>query len=128
MVHPALARAMGNDEATAALHGTHNEIYRLARVFRELVGTLPAEGPEPEDLAELRRVLYGLHADPAAAPIPGGGTVRVGDRSGTDRRAAHRQWTRTGRARGMSSGMRSSSDTKWATVSGCSAGRPGARP
>jgi heavy metal translocating P-type ATPase len=61
-VHPALARAMGNDEATAAFHGTHNEIYRLARIFRELVDTLPPEGPEPEDLAELRRVLYGLHA------------------------------------------------------------------
>jgi hypothetical protein len=61
-VHPALALAMGNDEATAAFHGTHNEIYRLARIYRELVGMLPPEGPEPEDLAELRRVLYGLHA------------------------------------------------------------------
>jgi heavy metal translocating P-type ATPase len=61
-VHPALAAAMGNDEATAALHGTHNEIFRLARIFHELVETLPEEGPEPEDLAELRRVLYGLHA------------------------------------------------------------------
>jgi heavy metal translocating P-type ATPase len=61
-VHPALVRAMGTDEATAAFHGTHNEIYRLTRVYRELVDTLPAEGPETEDLAELRRVLYGLHA------------------------------------------------------------------
>jgi heavy metal translocating P-type ATPase len=61
-VHPALARAIGNDDATAAFHGTHNEIYRLARIYRELVGMLPPEGPEPEDLAELRRVLYGLHA------------------------------------------------------------------
>jgi heavy metal translocating P-type ATPase len=61
-VHPALAAAMRHDEAVAAFHGTHNEIYRLARVFRELVGMLPPEGPEPEDLADLRRVLYGLHA------------------------------------------------------------------
>lgn len=61
-VHPALAAAMANDEATAAFHGTHNEIYRLARIFRELVDMLPADGPEPEDLADLRRVLYGLHA------------------------------------------------------------------
>jgi hypothetical protein len=61
-VHPSLAAAMGNDEATAAFHGTHNEIYRLARVFHELVEAIPMEGPEPEDLAELRRVLYGLHA------------------------------------------------------------------
>ncbi len=61
-VHPSLAQAMGNDEATAAFHGTHNEIYRLARIFHELVDTLPEDGPELEDLAELRRVLYGLHA------------------------------------------------------------------
>jgi len=61
-VHPTLAAAIGNDEATAAFHGTHNEIYRLARIYRELVDMLPADGPEPEDLPDLRRVLYGLHA------------------------------------------------------------------
>ncbi|MET0772947.1 MAG: heavy metal translocating P-type ATPase, partial [Candidatus Limnocylindrales bacterium] len=61
-VHPSLAAAMGNDEATAAFHGTHNEIYRLARIFHDLVEALPDEGPEGEDLAELRRALYGLNA------------------------------------------------------------------
>ncbi len=61
-VHPTLAAAIGSDEATAAFHGTHNEIYRLARIYRELVDMLPADGPELEDLPDLRRVLYGLHA------------------------------------------------------------------
>ncbi len=61
-IHPALARAMGSDDATAALHGTHNEIFRLARVFTHLVRELAAEGPAPDDWPDLRRVLYGLDA------------------------------------------------------------------
>lgn len=61
-VHPDLARAMGTDEATLALHGTHTEIFRLTRVFHDLVEMLPSDGPDADDLPELRRVLYGLHA------------------------------------------------------------------
>ncbi len=53
---------MGSDDATAALHGTHNEIFRLARVFTHLVRELAAEGPAPDDWPDLRRVLYGLDA------------------------------------------------------------------
>jgi hypothetical protein len=40
----------------------HIEIDHLARVFRSLLEELPPEGPGPEDLMDLRRVLYGLHA------------------------------------------------------------------
>ncbi len=61
-IHPDLARAMGTDEAILALHGTHTEIFRLTRIFHELVEMLPPDGPESDDLPELRRVLYGLHA------------------------------------------------------------------
>jgi heavy metal translocating P-type ATPase len=61
-IHPALARAMGSDDTTAALHGTHNEIFRLSRVFTHLVRELAAEGPAPDDWPDLRRVLYGLDA------------------------------------------------------------------
>ena len=54
---------MGSDEATAALHGTHNEIFRLARhVPRARRGRSPPRGPEPDDWPDLRRVLYGLDA------------------------------------------------------------------
>lgn len=42
------------------------EIEHLARVFghllSDLLSDLPPEGPSPDDFADLRRVLYGLHA------------------------------------------------------------------
>jgi hypothetical protein len=38
------------------------EIEHLGRLFGHLLRELPPEGPGPEDLVELRRVLYGLHA------------------------------------------------------------------
>ena len=54
--------ALGSDETTAALHGTHNEIFRLARLFGHLVEDLSADGPASDDWPDLRRVLYGLDA------------------------------------------------------------------
>jgi heavy metal translocating P-type ATPase len=61
-VFPLLARAAGNDDITAALHRTHTEIFHLVRLVDRLVDELPEEGPGPEDLTDLRRVLYGLDA------------------------------------------------------------------
>jgi hypothetical protein len=57
-----LARAIGNDDATAALHRTHTEIFHLIGLYDRLVEGLPPEGPAPEDHVDLRRVLYGLDA------------------------------------------------------------------
>jgi len=61
-VFPVLARAVGNDDVTAALHRTHTEIFHLVRFTDRLVREVPEEGPGPEDLTDLRRVLYGLDA------------------------------------------------------------------
>jgi hypothetical protein len=61
-VYPMLASAMRSDDATAALHVTHTEIFHLIRLFGRLVDELPAAGPLPEDRPDLRRVLYGLDA------------------------------------------------------------------
>jgi uncharacterized membrane protein len=61
-VFPLLSRAVGNDDVTAALHRTHTEIFHLIRFTDRLVSELPPEGPGPEDLTDLRRVLYGLDA------------------------------------------------------------------
>jgi heavy metal translocating P-type ATPase len=61
-VFPLLAAAVGNDDVTAALHRTHLEIFHLVRLVDRLVGEVPEEGPGPEDLTDLRRVLYGLDA------------------------------------------------------------------
>jgi hypothetical protein len=47
---------------TAAPHRTHTEIFHLVGLYDRLVGDLPPEGPAPEDLVDLRRVLYGLDA------------------------------------------------------------------
>jgi heavy metal translocating P-type ATPase len=61
-VYPFLSKAVGNDDVTAALHRTHVEIFHLIRLFAQLVAEVPEEGPGPEDLTDLRRVLYGLDA------------------------------------------------------------------
>jgi hypothetical protein len=61
-VFPLLANAFGNDDVTAALHRTHTEIFHLIRLMDRLVAEIPADGPGPEDLVDLRRVLYGLDA------------------------------------------------------------------
>lgn len=61
-IFPLLAKAVGNDDVTAALHRTHTEIFHLVRFLDRLVGEVPQEGPGPEDLTDLRRVLYGLDA------------------------------------------------------------------
>ncbi len=61
-VFPLLATALGNDDATAGLHRTHTEIFHLVRYIDRLVREVAKDGPAPEDLTDLRRVLYGLDA------------------------------------------------------------------
>ena len=61
-IYPMLAQAIGNEDATAALHRTHTEIFHLIGLYDRLVGDLTPEGPAREDLVDLRRVLYGLDA------------------------------------------------------------------
>jgi hypothetical protein len=61
-VYPTLAAALGSDDATAALHRTHTEIFHLIRLYDRLVAELPVEGPTPDDRTDLRRALYGLDA------------------------------------------------------------------
>ncbi|MFN8628911.1 MAG: heavy metal translocating P-type ATPase [Chloroflexota bacterium] len=61
-VFPLVAAALGNDDVTAGLHRTHTEIFHLVRFIDRLVRELPETGPGPEDLTDLRRLLYGLDA------------------------------------------------------------------
>lgn len=60
--YPVLGRMLADEDPTGPLIQTHHEIHRLTRLFGRLVAQLPAEGPRPEDLRDLRRALYGLHA------------------------------------------------------------------
>ncbi|MFO1068575.1 MAG: heavy metal translocating P-type ATPase [Geminicoccaceae bacterium] len=61
-LHPRIATLLGGRDPMAAISRTHREIGHLARRLGRLVAELPAEGPSPEDLPELRRTLYALDA------------------------------------------------------------------
>ncbi|MEP7215299.1 MAG: heavy metal translocating P-type ATPase [Anaerolineaceae bacterium] len=63
-LYPQIARGLQGDDPLAAMSRTHQEIFHLARGFdrllEELDGGLPAL--DAEDLVDVRRVLYALHA------------------------------------------------------------------
>jgi heavy metal translocating P-type ATPase len=61
-VYPVVARLIGGEDPMGSMERAHMEIEHLARVFGHLLADLPPEGPAAEDLVDLRRVLYGLHA------------------------------------------------------------------
>lgn len=62
IIYRTLASAIGTDDATAALHRSHTEIFHLVRLYGRLVAELDADGPTPDDRTDLRRALYGLDA------------------------------------------------------------------
>ncbi len=62
VVYPVVAQLMGGEDPLGSMARAHLEISHLARLFQQLVTDLPAEGPAADDLIDLRRVLYGLHA------------------------------------------------------------------
>jgi iron-sulfur cluster repair protein YtfE (RIC family) len=61
-VYPVVAKLIGGEDPMGSMERAHMEIEHLARVFGHLLADLPDDGPDAEDLVDLRRVLYGLHA------------------------------------------------------------------
>jgi heavy metal translocating P-type ATPase len=61
-VYPVVAKLLGGEDPMGSMERAHLEIEHLARVFGHLLADLPDDGPRPDDLVDLRRVLYGLHA------------------------------------------------------------------
>ena len=61
-LYPAVARVLGGTDPTGAMSRSHVEIGHQIRRLGRLLEELPADGPDEEDVAELRRLLYGLHA------------------------------------------------------------------
>jgi soluble P-type ATPase len=60
--YPILGEMLEAEDPTGPLVQTHHEIRRLTRLFGRLVAQLPPEGPRAEDLRDVRRALYGMHA------------------------------------------------------------------
>jgi hypothetical protein len=61
-VYPVVARLLGGEDPMSSMARAHIEISHLGRVYQQLLDELPDDGPAAEDLMDLRRVLYGLHA------------------------------------------------------------------
>lgn len=58
---PLVSRALGGSNATAAMSRTHAEIEHQVSRLRRLLTDLDNDTVQPEDVIELRRVLYGLY-------------------------------------------------------------------
>jgi len=61
-VYPVVSRLMGGEDPMSSMARAHVEIAHLGRMYQQLVEDLPPEGPTPDDVMDLRRVLYGLYA------------------------------------------------------------------
>jgi hemerythrin HHE cation binding domain-containing protein len=61
-LYPALARVLGGSDPTATMSRAHVEIAHLIRRVGRVLDDLDPDGPQPDDIVELRRLLYGLHA------------------------------------------------------------------
>ena len=62
VLYPALDRVIGGADPTGPMSRAHVEIAHQIRRLGQLLDELGPDGPDDEELAELRRLLYGLHA------------------------------------------------------------------
>jgi len=61
-LYVALNRVLGGSDATGPMSRGHVEISHQIRRLGQLLDEIGPKGPDPEDIVELRRVLYGLYA------------------------------------------------------------------
>jgi soluble P-type ATPase len=62
LLYPAIARALGGADPIGAMSRSHAEIeHQIGRLAR-LLADIGTDTPQPEDVVELRRLLYGLYA------------------------------------------------------------------
>ena len=86
---PLVDRALGSSDTTAAMSRTHAEIEHQVSRLRRLLSDLDNDTVQPEDVVELRRLLYGLYAvmrlhnaqeeEGAFSLVPTGTAGRAGD-------------------------------------------------
>lgn len=61
-VYPAISLMLGGDDPMAAMSRSHREIYYLVSRLGNVLNSVPQEGPTPESLRELQRLLYSMDA------------------------------------------------------------------
>jgi iron-sulfur cluster repair protein YtfE (RIC family) len=81
-LYPALDRMLGSPEVTTTMSRGHAEIAHQARRLGQLIDDIGSEPPDDADLADLRALLYGLHAILRLAHHPGRRKLPVPGRRG----------------------------------------------
>jgi heavy metal translocating P-type ATPase len=61
-LYPAIDRILGGREPTATMSRAHTEIAHQIRRLGQILGEIGAGPPDDADIADLRSLLYGLHA------------------------------------------------------------------
>lgn len=62
VIYPQVAAVLPGNDPMALMSRTHREIFHLADMLQRQMDDLPGEGPGPEDVSDIRRTLYSLHA------------------------------------------------------------------
>jgi hypothetical protein len=62
VLYPALDRLLGGSDPTGPMSRSHVEIKHQIRRLGQLLAEIDPEGPDDEEILELRSLLYGLHA------------------------------------------------------------------
>ncbi len=62
VLYPILARVIGGNDPTATMSRAHVEIAHLIRRLGRVLDDIDPSGVDDDDIAELHRLLYGLHA------------------------------------------------------------------
>jgi P-type E1-E2 ATPase len=62
VLYPALDRFLGGTDPTGPMSRAHVEITHQIRRLGQLLDDIGPDGPDSEDISELRRLLYGLYA------------------------------------------------------------------
>lgn len=61
-IYPRMAEILPGEDPLASMSRTHREIFHMVDVFERQMADLQPGGPDPADIRDLRRTLYGLHA------------------------------------------------------------------
>jgi iron-sulfur cluster repair protein YtfE (RIC family) len=62
VLYPALDRILGGRDPTGPMSRAHVEIAHQIKRLGQLLDDIGPDGPQEEDVTDLRRLLYGLHA------------------------------------------------------------------